>query len=48
MINDQDILSADFSNVLKKKIYSDITLKFDKVEFKLHRNILACRSEYFR
>ena len=40
-------MHSDFSGLLENNLFSDVTLKVEGKEFKLHKNILAARSQSF-
>ncbi|XP_055844545.1 speckle-type POZ protein-like [Episyrphus balteatus] len=46
--NPERTLIADFANLLKNQILSDVKLVIDEVEFPAHKNILAARSDVFK
>jgi BTB/POZ domain-containing protein 9 len=47
-VNHVKQLSVDIGNLFNNTDYCDVTLVVEGVEFKVHKIILAARSEYFR
>jgi BTB/POZ domain-containing protein 9 len=47
-VNHVKQLSVDIGNLFNNTDYCDVTLVVEGVEFRVHKIILAARSEYFR